>query len=384
MHLKWNNSFSRVLASSVAVFMAATSLYAIPRGPCDVPPPPVCCEEPKPGPFAFAYPYDVNLNCPRDFYVHADFLAFQAKEDGLDWAIQNGSGSVGPIVNGKTEGFSSKNDDWGYNFGARFGVGFYLNHDAWNLELDWTWLNIHEYRSVHASTSGTLLIPMWILGEDTETNFIGQYASGKWSGSLNAIDAILGKPFYISRYVVVNPFFGLRGAWVDQHYSAAYSGFIGNGTNRITAHNDNDFWGLGTRAGINTDWIVGKGWSFFGNVSSCILFGKFDVEQHLKTPPTVTYPTNVGFDIEDNHYMNVPEVEMAVGISWGQFFNKMKYHIDLRAAYEFQIWYDQLNLRKFFGYSDQINPQVGAYPNDTVSRGNLSLNGFSFRLQLDI
>src|ERR1700690_570923 len=72
MHLKWNNAFNRVLASSVAALMATTSLHAIPRDPCEPPAPPVCCEEPKPGPFAFAYPFDMNLNCPKDFYVHVD------------------------------------------------------------------------------------------------------------------------------------------------------------------------------------------------------------------------------------------------------------------------------------------------------------------------
>src|SRR5207244_1097366 len=99
---------------------ASTSLYAIPRDPCEPPPPPVCCEEPKPGPFAFSYPFDMDLNCPKDFYVHVDGLFMQAKQDGMEFVIQDSSGPAnanGPITQGRVEGFSTKNDDYDYNPG---------------------------------------------------------------------------------------------------------------------------------------------------------------------------------------------------------------------------------------------------------------------------
>lgn len=395
MHFKWNSAFSGVLASSVAILTMATSLHAIPRGPCDVPPPPVCCEEPKPGPFAFAYPYDVNLNCPSDFYFHADFIAFQAKQDGMTWAIQKANGlSTSPhgISDGKFEGFSSKDSDWGYNYGLRVGMGFYMNHDAWNLDFDWTWLNIREYKRANATTGGGVLIPLYLLGQDTDGNFIGQHSSASWSGSLNAVDVRLVKPFHVSRYFVVKPHFGLRGAWIDQHFGIDYSGFVGPspttfaGVNRICAHNENDFWGVGTRAGVDTDWMLGKGCWLFGNLSSSVLFGKFDVQQRLTTPPTSIsgHDANIGFVITDDHYMNVPEFEMALGIGWGRFFNKMKYHIGLKAGYEFQIWWDQLNIRKFYGIGTASENGGNAYPNDVISRGNLSFNGFTFAAQLDL
>jgi hypothetical protein len=386
MHLKRNSAFSRVLVSSVAVFMATTSLYAIPRDPCEPPAPAVCCEEPKPGPFAFAYPFDMDLNCPRDFYVHVDGLAMQAKQDGMEFAIQDSSavGLDSPITNGRVEGFSGNNHDFDYNPGVRFGLGFYLDHDAWNVDFAWTWLNITNYEHANASTATGVVIPQWALGLGTPANLVGPRSSATWDASYNTIDLRLAKPYYVSRYLVVSPHFGLRGGWIDQHFSADYRGTDEFPGTRTIHHSNNNFWGIGSRAGIDTDWIVGKGWCLFGNVAASMLYGKFEVDQNLTLPGE----SSDGFDVDFDYYQNTPNFEIVLGIGWGHYFNKKRNHVGLRAAYEFHEWWDQLNIRKFYsgsvGAPAAGSTTTGAYTNDVVSRGNLTLNGFSLRLQFDI
>lgn len=385
MHLKWNNAFSRVLASSVAAFMASTSLYAIPRDPCEPPAPPVCCEEPRPGPFAFAYPFDMDLNCPRDFYVHVDGLAFQAKQDGMEFAIEDSSAPAAntPITHGRVNGFSGDSSDWDYNPGLRVGIGFYLDHDAWNLDFNWTWLNITNYEFANSNTSAGVEIPLYILGAGTPTAQVGPRTSAVWKAHYDTFDIRLGKPHYVSRYLIVNPHFGVRAGWIDQHFSVDYQGTaeVTNGVGtRVIHHGDNDFWGIGTRAGIDTDWVIGKGWCLFGNVAASMLFGKFEIDQNLSLPGT----TADGFDLRYDFYQNVPNFEMAIGIGWGKYFNKKRNHVGLRAAYEFHEWFDQLNMRRFFSGSQGFGTNVDTYANDVVSRGNLTLNGFSLRLQFDI
>ncbi len=388
MHLKWNNAFSRVLASSVAAFMATTSLYAIPRDPCEPPPPPVCCEEPRPGPFAFAYPYDMDLNCPRDFYIHVDGLYMQAKQDGMDFVIQDSSTpstqTTSPITHGKVEGFSSNNHDWDYNPGMRVGIGFYLDHDAWNLDFNWTWLNITNYEHANATTSGGVVIPLWELGMGTPADQLGTRSSAVWDAGYNTFDIRLGKPYYVSRYLVFNPHFGVRGACIDQHFSVDYGGTgavtDGIGT-RTIHHGNNNFWGVGARAGIDTDWILGKGWCLFGNIATSMLFGKFQIDQSLALPGV----GNDGFDLDYDYYQNTPNFEMALGIGWGKYFNKKRNHVGLKVAYEFHEWWDQLNMRKFSNGSTGFSGRgTGVYSNDVVSRGNFTLNGFSLCLRFDI
>lgn len=376
MHFR-NTMYGGMLASLVAL-TTATGLYAIPRGPCDEKPSDMCCDEPKPGPFGFAFPMDMNISCPRDFYVHVDGLLFQAKQDGMEFALED-SGTAGvpsaPITHGKLGAFSNNNSDWGYNPGMRFGLGFYLEHDAWNVDFNWTWLNIAEYKHANASAGQTLMIPLFILGSANAAAQMGGRTSAVWDTDYNTLDAQLGKPYYVSRYLTLNPHFGLRFAWIDQHFSVDYGGTTG--VNGITAtrtihHADNDFWGVGSRAGIDTEWKVGKGWCLFGNIAASMLFGKFEVSQSMILPGQTD-----GFDLDYHFYQNVPNFEIILGFGWGHHFDKNKYHLALKAAYEFHEWWDQLNIRKFFSGTT-------TYANDVVSRGNFTLNGFSLKVQLDI
>lgn len=372
----------RVLASSVAVLMA-TSLYAIPKGPCDPKPADVCCEEPKPGPFAFAYPMDMGLTCPRDFYVHVDGLAFQAKQDGMSFAIEDTNGITTPITYGRVKGFSDDHTDWDYNPGARFGMGFYLDHDAWGLDFNWTWLNITNYKHANATTSGGIIVPLWILGSSTPDDQLGAGAtrsSAVWDADYNVIDIRLVKPYHVSRFFVMKPHFGVRGGWINQHFSVSYGG-TDTAEMRTIHHGDNDFWGIGARAGLDTDWILGKGWCLFGNFAASMLAGTFEIDQSLSIPAGMGTFNNGGFDLKYDYYQNTPNMEIILGIGWGRYFNKGKHHVSLKAAYEFHEWFDQLNLLKVSSFA---TPTTGAYGIDTVSRGNFTLNGFSLSLQLDI
>lgn len=391
MHCKWNKSFGRVLASSVAALLATTGLNAIPRDPCEPPAPPVCCEEPRPGPFAFAYPYDMDLNCPRDFYFHVDGLAMQAKEDGLDIAIEDSTApaSTTPITNGQVKGFSNNTHNYDWNPGVRVGLGFYLDHDAWALDFDWTWLNITNYRHANASTSLGVMLPLWAIGVGTPAAQIGPRMSAKWDVDYNTFDIRLGKPHYVSRYFIVSPHFGLRGGWIDQHYAVDMGGQVSTLGNRTIMHADNNFWGVGIRCGVDNDWVLGKGWCLFGNVAASMLFGKFSIDQNY-TLPVVAGANSDGYNLNYDIYQNVPNFEMALGIGWGKYFNKKRNHIGIRAAYEFHEWWDQLNLRKFSSGSNGIPAGgtavvgTGIYNNDVVARGNFTLNGFSLCVQIDI
>ena len=81
--------------------------------------------------------------------------------------------------------------------------------------------------------------------------------------------------------------------------------------------------------------------------------------------------------LDYDFYQNVPNFELILGLAWGSYFDCQRYHVSLRAAYEFHEWWDQMNMRRFFSGST-------GYANDVVSRGNFTLNGFSFRLQFDM
>ena len=372
--MKWNETLSGLLAGS-AICLATASAYAMPKGPCDKKPE-VCCQEPRPGPFGFAFPKDIDLNCPQDFFIYVEGLALQAKEDGLDFALSNASAATLPLAAGEVLSFSSNNHDFDYNPGIRVGMGFYVHHDAWCIDFDWTWVNITNRKSYNAEAS-QFYYPLYLipnLAADSSLTSV----SAVWNSHYNTLDANLGKPYHVSRHLILNPHFGLRAAWIDQHFGAHYGGTIG-GTVGAIQHADNDFWGFGTRAGLKSEWIIGKGWSLFGNVAASLLFGQFNINQKA----AVGTDNNEGFDVDYDFYQNVPNAEMEIGISWQKYFNKNKYRISVNGSYEFHEWRDQNNLRKFYsnGATDSL---TGTIQTDTVSRGNLTLNGFALSLRFDI
>jgi hypothetical protein len=196
-------------------------------------------------------------------------------------------------------------------------------------------------------------------------------AGGNWGCTVNVFDATLGKPYHISRKVIFNPHFGIRFAWIDQELGVDYGGTAP--ANAIKFNAENDFWGIGARMGVDTDWVLGYGFKLFSNLSSSILAGWFDTSQTFRLPG-IGQPVN----LSDDPQMVVPNLELAAGFDWGTTFADCAYYLNIRAGYEFQVWWNQWNSRQFV---------TGAFDgnfNNVPNRGDLTLNGFTLKVQLDI
>jgi hypothetical protein len=353
MCVKWDRAFGKMLTTLVAVLGCSASVYAASGDKSNA--------KEKPGPFAFVFPKDMNITNPIDFYVSAQALIFQAQQDGMDFALKNSDTSGTTPVHAETVGFSSDNENWDYNVGTRVGAGFYFDHDAWNLDFAWSWFHVPD----STSKNGTALIPFWI--SDTAVN--RQTSKANWGVNYNVLDAQLAKPYYISRMLSFNPHFGLRFAWIYQklgvHFSN-YPGTISLSTPLTDFKGRNNFWGVGPRVGIDSTWYLGCEWKLFCNIAASILSGKFDTSQKVYFPAL----SSSSKSFSNNFHMNVPNLDIALGFDWGVYFCDKKYYLDFIAGYEFQVWWDQWNLKKL---------TLG-----NATQGNFTLNGFTFKVQLDM
>ncbi|MEM8629149.1 MAG: Lpg1974 family pore-forming outer membrane protein [Chlamydiota bacterium] len=308
----------------------------------------------------------MNLACPNDFYFYGDFLVLQPMEDGLVYGVKdtNGPSTTNPeLAGGKVLSFSSDNEDYSFDFGFRLGLGFLLNHDAWNMGMEWMWYRTNQDVSAKAASTG-VIIPQWIA---TQAPVAGDNeASQRWEMQMNVFDIALGKPFHLSRYLVLEPFFGLRAAWIDQNYTARYAGSYDT---KFQAKND--FWGVGTRVGCKSEWALGAGFELLAHPSASILYANFDVTENLPSGDDT-------FTLDHDFYRNNSNLELQLGLAWGTHLNDMQHHIKMQALWEFQTWYDQNQLRKVIS-----NTPAGIYVNDTVPRGDLHLAGVSFRILFD-
>lgn len=374
----------------VLSLLFAVQAFAIPNGPCGDT---GCCGEkraecciPAPGPFAFANCKDIGLACPNDFYIFGDFLLMHASQDGLEYAISyspcdpiiTNAPLAFPVTNGDIIGFSSDSKSWHWNEGFRVGFGFVTGKDCWNLEATWTSLNITNSTSTSLNGSG-VLIPLWMEGAPQRGYGSDPLASARWKADFNTFDITLARPFHVSRYMIMSPHFGLRFAFIDQYYQVEYSGVwgdsvaTGGGIDGGSFTADNDFRGVGTRAGVDTEWQMACGAGLYANVAASILYGQFDIDQTWLAGESGDRSND---DLDYEFYMNSPNLEIQMGVFWGMFFCDMRYHVAAKLGYEFHVWWDQNNMRR---WTDGTTPIY----NDTVSRGDLTLNGLAFRLQFD-
>jgi hypothetical protein len=373
---KMKNIANKILMASVAALLAATCVHAIPRGPCDQKPKDICCQDPKPGPFAFSYAKDLGLACPRDFYFHADFVLAQAQEEGLDYAIENRQNSLTAVDGGYVSGFSDTSNSWDWRYGFKIGMGFFLNHDAWNVDAEWTWFYSKQNASTNLIGTG-YLIPLWMPSTFVPAVALAKDASAKWNLTYNTFDVKLGRPYHLSRYLVANPHYGIRAAWIEQRYLARYSGgpllpYHAGGSNDFLARNN--YWGVGARAGFDLEYLLGSGWSLFGKFAAALLYGKFHVLQY-------TTLAN-GYDAEVDHefYQIEPNMDLSLGVSWGRFYSKRKYHVTAIVGYDFHHFWHQNNMRKWM----RKDVTAAAYAvSETTPRGDLDIGGFDFQLRVD-
>nr|HRW58460.1 Lpg1974 family pore-forming outer membrane protein [Chlamydiales bacterium] len=211
-------------------------------------------------------------------------------------------------------------------------------------------------------TGLTRLAPLWLSPRATSPC---QQASARWKTDLNTLDLSLNKTYHVNRYFIANPYFGIRSAWIDQDYKARYGGNF----NKSTMIAKNNFWGIGTRAGFNGEFLLGSHIKVFGKAAASILWSKFDIDQTTETTMTYKYSFN------NDYYDTAANAETALGISWGTLFSKNNYHIDLSLAYEFHTWFKQNRLRRL------LNNTVGG--SEEMSQTNLNFEGFALRLQFD-
>ncbi|HSX10884.1 MAG TPA: Lpg1974 family pore-forming outer membrane protein, partial [Chlamydiales bacterium] len=316
--------------------------------------------------FAFAYPMDMHLANPIDIYFYVEGLALQGMESNLQFTITDTS-TVPTQLNGKLGGFG-QDESWNYNFGLRAGFGTYVDHDAWNFDFDWFWTHITNSEGYQSGPG-----PLHPIGIPSDgSTFLAQSSTGaNWECAVNVFDATLGKPYYISRKVIFNPHFGLRFGWIDQEYNVSLGGTTPLAAVKLKA--DNDFFGIGARVGVDTNWLLGYGFKLFSNLSTSVLAGWFDIKQHFAVPETT-----ITGKLSNEPQMVVPNLDLALGLDWGTNLANCKYYLDFKAGYEFQIWWNQWNMRQFTN-----GASVGNFINVPV-QGDLTLNGFTFKIQLDM
>jgi hypothetical protein len=301
-------------------------------------------------------------------FVTASFIYWQPKEKGLESAVTF-----------NTEAPSSANVaniDNEFKPGFKVGLGFNCDHDNWVAALGYTRFHSeHHNNGAKADTSSNTLAPLWLKFDNTATHTDGfNHASGKWELNMDILDLEMSRPFYLGRDLTFSPTAGLRGGWINQHYNPKYTHDV---FGVISSHHKQDTWIVGPKAGINSRWLVGAGFRFFGDISAALLYQRFknSMKEHEVADPSSTYMTS-----NETKGLITPYLNLGLGLGWGSYFGDNKWHVDIALGYEFQIYWEQNQMRSL---NNDLNSAGTLRGFGDGNAANLLLQGLTLTLRVD-
>ncbi len=326
-------------------------------------------------------------------YAAVDFLYWQANQDGLEYGTKM---LADPIIGRESETKTRLLDvhfDWDPGF--RLALGYLFNRfDRWALDLCWTHIRNHAHGKSHAkgieSQTGPVdtIIPNWVTLV-FELRAGASKAHAHWNVNFNTLDLDLQRRFLVSRRLDLNPYFGLRGAWIDQHYHVKYRGvfLLAEGepffSRDVKFKGKNDFSGIGLRTGTQLIWNLDKHWNLFADVSGSIIYGKFHVRMQNKNDQGLgegeTPPMPLDFSAKEKFWRGRLNFNEAVGLGWRTFFKQQQYHLSINAAYEMSQWLNQNEL--FYTLYFRGQDTISSVP--IRHNGNLTFQGIKAGIQFD-
>lgn len=300
-----------------------------------------------------------------DVVISADFIYWHAAETGLDYAVNNFSESSASV---EAAG-SIYTPNFTYDPGFRVGLGLGLAHDAWDVMAEYTC-----FHTPTITTASTFKTPSPFTKDSIASLNNISSASSQWRLRLDVIDLDLGRNYFISQYLTLRPYFGLKAVWNRQLFDTSSSLYAVIPTTDVlnTIQNYHSF-GIGLSTGINTSWQFNRNWNIYGNYS---LSG-------ISTSVTSTYKSLLNDStvfIKSKAHQTVlqPIAEIAMGLGYDCYFNDDNYHVGIQLGWEFQYWN---NTNPF---KQPVGVNAGDATTVPTSRyGDLSLQGLDLKVRFD-
>ncbi len=297
-----------------------------------------------------------------DLFIYGDLLIWQAHEANLPIAVKNKD------MNFNLDNASGKNLEFDWDLGFRVGLGYNLPHDGWDLNLTWLRLHSEAHHKLHVA-NGQILWGSQEHPLDGSNGFVNIPA--RWHAQLNQIDLDLGREFYVGRFLTLRPHVGLRNTWLRQKLKVNYKEPVFLNTDELEIRKSNHWWGIGPEAGLDTQWMIGAGFSIYGNFTAAIEYGFHKVKNRDEDE---TIETDL-VKFHDSFRVSHPILDMQLGMMWDQMFYRDRFHVGLHAGWEQHIYFSQ---NQFAYFIDDTS--IGAF---TTNNGDLTYQGWTVGARFD-
>lgn len=326
-----------------------------------------CCEQPQAPCLGWGYLAPAYLTCGQgcdpccggldNLRFRVDFLWWRAYEEGLalGYVEELDEGNFGVGVRSHKKDINPR-----YEPGFRLGLASVCPCDCgWDVALNWTHFHTKAYAKAHEDCCdfGEFHFDsLWERFADLEE---AGFARSRWNLDLDLLDLEFGRKFYIASCLVARPYFGLRGARVDQSYRVYSLAEFGTSDGYETiVRSKNNFLAVGPRVGAYLELDFGCGFSLFGDAAASILFGKTDV--HSSEFVGIVESVNESFleyqEKSSPHRNSRAVTDLAFGIQWDhccEWCNRC-HPVSIALAWEHHAFWDfnQFNFRSYGQYDD--------------------------------
>jgi hypothetical protein len=291
-----------------------------------------------------------------DLFAYADLLIWKIHEElPLAFRVKNPVTGEFPNYTQLLRDGKARNMNFHWDVGSRVGLGYHTPHEKLDLSLTWLRYFTKAHRHLHESgeyqLQATQLDPIASAlaitpgSGQTEPAFL--HVKGSWYAHLNQLDLDLARPFCIGSWFGVRPHFGIRTTWLRQRLSVSYldnpnifsccGSFPGN----YIVHKNCSWWGIGPEAGVDLNFVLGKGFSLFGNAAGAIEWGfhkTHDKEINLAAIDAGFYSPTV-VNVRDFYRMSHPILDLLLGFRWEHMWDRL--HFELDAGWEYHIYFSQ-------------------------------------------
>jgi len=322
-------------------------------------------------------PSRIDVRGSWDFSTDLSFIYWQLTQENMEVAFSNNTAASQLPSEAGSTGNAQGNFvelDFKYKPGFKIGFGLNLDQDNWDVYSEYTWLHTTNSTKTQRIDSG-ILLPTWGHPSITGENVFNT-AHEKWLCNFDFVDLELARSYYVGSSLTFRPFFGGRAAWIRQSLNVEYVNLSTTLSSPITATPGTQntilrtrSWGIGPRAGIDTQWNLGQGIRLFGNGSADLLYTRYVVQ-------TKNIFGSKSFISRENPGYLRAHLDLEMGFGWGTYLDSYNWHIDLSAGYGFQAFFDQ-NMFRSFGGGDTMMAQ------STAPNGNLFAHGLTATFRFD-
>ncbi len=419
----------------VPLFLAASPLLGM---PCDPGKPAPC----NPDGCTPTYCLGPSLNqgnapvrpytCDGDFEISASALYWKATQDGMEYAyktnnapdttLQISTGSSQNVFDLVSSSYLSPKPQW--NTGFRVGVAYNSSCDGWDVGIKWTRYKSRASSLDQANTmdqsgqqfpvDGETLAVLWTAFQgvtglnnlSTATGFppFASELRTNWETLFNIIDLELGREYYVSKYLKLHPFLGLRFGGFKQNFEMLIKGGYWSEYN-LSFNNlfqpalngevtiSNHYEGLGVVSGFNLNWSISCGWSVYSNLGGAILFGRFDVI-HNENARKAESPFGKIKVLETKNAFRASRgiFDFGLGLQWSSLICDCKYGVTAQLGFEEHLYFHQNQMwrvNREVGIENGVGTGQSSFPNNSgenahyQKRGTLSTGGLTFTFKFD-